>query len=162
MSLWRVRTYSRLLSCGDCALLPWLGDRRCDTATALYPDFGAATSTSSSICLAGKPRRLERSRRGLVALAAGLFAAVRYWFALLGVWALIGAGCSFALTPGARLLRRSAASSDRPALFAADFALSHACWLICYPLAGWVATEMGTPAAFVALITGPFAQLVAA
>jgi hypothetical protein len=67
------------------------------------------------------------------------------------LWALIGAGCSLALTPGARLLRRSADPADRPALFAADFALSHACWLLCYPLAGWVATSASTATAFLVL-----------
>jgi hypothetical protein len=47
------------------------------------------------------------------------------------------------LTPGGRLLRRSADPGDLPAVFAADFSLSHACWLICYPLAGWLATQFG-------------------
>lgn len=40
------------------------------------------------------------------------------------------------LTPTGRLLRRSAEAGDRPALFAAQFVLSHACWLLTYPLAG--------------------------
>ncbi|RAS65837.1 putative MFS family arabinose efflux permease [Lentzea atacamensis] len=74
-----------------------------------------------------------------------------HWPALLVLWALIGAGCSFALTPGARLLRRSTGSCDRPALFAADFALSHACWLLSYPLAGWVASVANTTTAFLVL-----------
>lgn len=74
-----------------------------------------------------------------------------HWPALLVLWASIGAGCSFALTPGARLLRRSSCPGDRPALFAADFALSHACWLLCYPLAGWVASAVSTTAAFLVL-----------
>jgi MFS family permease len=74
-----------------------------------------------------------------------------HWPALLALWALIGAGCSFALTPGARLLRRSVHPEDRPALFAADFALSHACWLLCYPLAGWVASAANTTTAFLVL-----------
>ncbi|WP_228300398.1 hypothetical protein [Klebsiella quasipneumoniae] len=41
------------------------------------------------------------------------------------------------------LLRRSSAAEDRPALFAAQFALSHSCWLVTYPLAGWVGYSMG-------------------
>lgn len=86
----------------------------------------------------------------VVVLAVGaVFAG--YWPALLVLWTLIGAGCSFALTPGARLLRRSSCSGDRPALFAADFALSHACWLLCYPLAGWVASAVSVSAAFLVL-----------
>ena len=41
----------------------------------------------------------------------------------------IGFGSGLAQMPTGRLLRRSA-------LFAAQFALSHACWLVTYPLAG--------------------------
>jgi predicted MFS family arabinose efflux permease len=74
-----------------------------------------------------------------------------HWFGLLLLWALIGAGSSMVLTPGSRLLRRSADSADRPALFAADFALSHACWLLCYPLAGLVASATSMAVAFAAL-----------
>jgi hypothetical protein len=49
-------------------------------------------------------------------------------------------------------LRRSAHAEDRPSLFAAQFALSHACWLMTYPLAGWLGT-MGMPAAMLTLGT---------
>lgn len=56
---------------------------------------------------------------------------------LLPVWFLLGAGSSMIQTPAGRLLMRSAHEGDRPALYAAQFALSHACWLIAYPLAGW-------------------------
>ncbi|MGX1778612.1 hypothetical protein ACWIGW_41350 [Nocardia brasiliensis] len=30
-----------------------------------------------------------------------------------------------------------------PALFAAQFSLSHACWLLIYPITGWLATTSG-------------------
>ncbi|MFE9748997.1 MFS transporter [Saccharothrix saharensis] len=73
------------------------------------------------------------------------------WPALLALWALIGAGGSLVLTPGGRLLRRSAHPADLPAVFAADFSLSHACWLLCYPLAGWLAATAGMPAALAVL-----------
>ncbi|MEX0304363.1 MAG: MFS transporter, partial [Leisingera sp.] len=49
-------------------------------------------------------------------------------------WAIIGLGYSAILTPSGRLLARSAHAQDRPALFAAQFTLSHACWLLFYPL----------------------------
>jgi hypothetical protein len=42
-----------------------------------------------------------------------------------------------------RLLRRSARAADRPAVFAAQFALSHACWLLTYSLAGWIGSSVG-------------------
>ena len=48
----------------------------------------------------------------------------------------IGFGSGLAQLPTGRLLRRSARPEGRPALFAAQFALSHACWLVTYPLAG--------------------------
>ena len=65
------------------------------------------------------------------------------WPFLLMAWLLVGFGYSSVLTPSGRLLRRSAHAEDRPALFAAQFALSHACWLVTYPLSGWLMTEYG-------------------
>ncbi len=44
--------------------------------------------------------------------------------------------------PMGRLLRRSAHTEDRPALFAAHFSLSHACWLIAYPTVGWLGATL--------------------
>ncbi|CCH32424.1 MFS transporter [Actinosynnema sp. NPDC047251] len=73
------------------------------------------------------------------------------WPALLVLWAAIGVGGSLVLTPGGRLLRRSAHREDLPAVFAADFSLSHACWLLCYPLAGWLATAASTTVALAVL-----------
>ncbi|WP_170386786.1 MFS transporter [Ruegeria atlantica] len=62
------------------------------------------------------------------------------------LWACIGFGYSATLTPSGRLLTRSARPEDRPAVFAAQFTLSHACWLVLYPLAGWIMTTTSTPA----------------
>ncbi len=73
------------------------------------------------------------------------------WTALLMAWLLVGLGYSAVLTPSGRLLRRSAHAGDRPALFAAQFALSHACWLVTYPLAGWLLTVYGIVPALVGL-----------
>jgi predicted MFS family arabinose efflux permease len=70
---------------------------------------------------------------------------------LLPLWFVMGVGYSLAQTPSGRLLRRSSTDADRPALFAAHFALSHACWLITYPLAGWVGARYGIDVSFVSL-----------
>jgi H+ antiporter protein len=70
---------------------------------------------------------------------------------LLPLWFLIGFGYSVAQTPSGRLLRRSAHAEDRPAIFAAQFALSHACWLICYPLAGRFGAAFGLQSTFVVM-----------
>ena len=56
-----------------------------------------------------------------------------------------------AQTPSGRLLRRSSNEENRPALFAAHFAASHACWLLSYPLAGWLGSIAGLDAAALAL-----------
>lgn len=74
------------------------------------------------------------------------------WPILLGAWLLVGLGYSAVLTPSGRLLRRSAHAEDRPALFAAQFALSHACWLVTYPLSGWLITLFG-PAASLSVLS---------
>ncbi|WP_339848044.1 MFS transporter [uncultured Halopseudomonas sp.] len=77
---------------------------------------------------------------GAVILISGLIVALPVnslaW--LLPVWAWLGIGFSAAQTPIGRLLTRSAHGQDRPAVFAAQFSLSHAGWLIAYPLAGWL------------------------
>ncbi|GGH37823.1 Predicted arabinose efflux permease, MFS family [Cribrihabitans marinus] len=87
----------------------------------------------------------------LLALAAAIGFAGLTWPVLLLVWAVIGLGFSAVLTPSGRLLRRSAHPEDRPALFAAQFALSHACWLLTYPLAGWLMTAAGAIPALLGL-----------
>ena len=84
------------------------------------------------------------------------------WPVLLGAWLLVGLGYSAVLTPSGRLLRRSAHAEDRPALFAAQFALSHACWLVTYPLSGWLMTRFGTVVALGVLAAIAGAGIVAA
>lgn len=103
------------------------------------------------------PRLLEKiTDRSLMVVAAFLLAALTIghalymqfdgladWSAFLFAWAASGIFYSAILTPSGRLLRNSAHSEDRPAVFAAQFALSHACWLLTYPAAGWVGDVFG-------------------
>jgi MFS family permease len=63
--------------------------------------------------------------------------------ALIALWAAIGFGFSLTQTPIGRIINRSAREADRGAVFAAQFALSHACWLVTYPLAGWIGAGAG-------------------
>ena len=67
---------------------------------------------------------------------------------LLGLWLVLGFGYSLTQTPSGRLLRKSAQAEDRPAIFAAQFALSHTCWLITYPLAGRFGAGFGLDVTF--------------
>ena len=70
---------------------------------------------------------------------------------LIALWAVIGFGFSLTQTPIGRIINRSAREADRGAVFAAQFALSHACWLVTYPLAGWVGAGVGLDVAALAL-----------
>ncbi|PWE50364.1 MFS transporter [Thioclava sp. NG1] len=87
----------------------------------------------------------------LLGLALAISTAGLSWPLLLAAWLATGVGYSAVLTPSGRLLRRSAHPEDRPALFAAQFALSHACWLVTYPLSGWLMTEFGAVPALLGL-----------
>lgn len=58
--------------------------------------------------------------------------------ALGALWLVVGLGWSAVETPVGRIVRRSVPARDLPAAFAAQFSLSHACWLVTYPLAGWL------------------------
>ncbi|MGW2089995.1 MFS transporter [Streptomyces sp. NPDC001880] len=73
------------------------------------------------------------------------------WPALLTAWALFGGAGSMVLTPAGRLLRREVAPQERTAVFAAQFSLSHSCWLLTYPLAGWLGAAAGLQSAVLAL-----------
>lgn len=73
------------------------------------------------------------------------------WGTLLPLWSVLGMAYAGLVTPGGRLLRRSAEAGDLSFLFAAQFSLSHVCWLLAYPLAGWVGTRLGLGIALIAL-----------
>jgi hypothetical protein len=81
------------------------------------------------------------------------------WYVLIGIWLVLGAANSTILTPASRLLRRGSNDENRPAVFAAQFSLSHACFIITYPLAGTVGALLGLPT--VALILAGIGILAA-
>lgn len=60
-------------------------------------------------------------------------------------------GTSLVNTPSSRLLRRASTDANRQHLFTAQFSLSHACYLLTYPIAGWVGAQAGQPVAAVVL-----------
>ncbi|OJF95572.1 MFS transporter [Pararhizobium antarcticum] len=117
-----------------------------DTALAL-----AVFGCGSMLAALSLPKLLDRipdrpvMLSGATILIVGLVLAafVTSYAMLLAVWLLIGLGYSIIQTPSGRLLRRSAHAADRPSLFAAHFALSHAAWLLTYPLAGWLGATIG-------------------
>jgi MFS family permease len=79
---------------------------------------------------------------------------------MLPVWFIVGMGWSLVQTPAGRLVNRSAAPGDRAAYFSAQFALSHAAWLIAYPVVGQLGVYFGIE--FTALFVGAAILLSAA
>jgi MFS family permease len=73
--------------------------------------------------------------------------------ALGALWVVVGLGWSAVETPVGRIVRRSVPGPDLAAVFAAQFSLSHACWLLTYPLAGWLGASraLGLPGTAVTL-----------
>ncbi len=131
-----------------------LGGTESDTALA-FAAFGAGSMVVALLL----PRLLDKQPdrpfmlTGGGLLGGGLFLglAAPNLLALLLVWFILGAGSSLIQTPAGRLLRRSAHEGDRLAIYSAQFALSHACWLIAYPLAGWLGTAFDLSTAFTIL-----------
>ena len=126
-----------------------------ESVALAFAAFGAGSMLAAVLI----PRLLMRiTDRPVMIGGAGLMVAgvaavplVGTFAALLAVWALIGFGFALTQTPIGRIINRSAREVDRGAVFAAQFALSHACWLVTYPLAGWIGSLEGLSAAALTL-----------
>jgi hypothetical protein len=128
-----------------------------DDMVALYLAFNGAGSMAAAFLLPWILRRVTH-RRVMLTGAVLLTTATALIplaltspgpGALVGVgalWALIGWGWASVETPVGRIIRDQVPAPDHPAAFAAQFSLSHACWLITYPLAGGLGAS-GLPAA---------------
>ncbi|OBK36963.1 MFS transporter [Mycobacterium sp. 1245111.1] len=137
-----------------------LGRTQADVAWLL-----AASGTGTMLVALVLPQLLRRAPERTIMLTGGallLIGAISAiamsttsddsrWAIALAIWALIGAGMSLVQTPVGRVVRRSSTPADRPAVFAAQFSLSHLCWLLTYPIAGWGATLAGFTATWTML-----------
>ena len=119
----------------------------------------AAFGAGSMVAALALPSLLERTSERAVMVTSGvgsvvglvLSSQVHSFGWALPVWFWLGLASGAIQTPAGRLLVRSALPSDRRALFTAQFSLSHAGWLIAYPLAGFCGTSLGLPASFAVL-----------
>ncbi|MFP5367933.1 MAG: MFS transporter, partial [Actinomycetes bacterium] len=134
----------------------------------------ASYGAGSMVVALTTPRLLERVRDRTVMLLGSALAAVGVgaaavvalvqpaWLLMLLLWAFLGAGTSMINTPSARLLRRAATDATRSYLFAAQFSLSHACFIVTYPIAGWIGAAAGQPAAaFILAVLAALAAIAA-
>lgn len=109
---------------------------------AVFLGVNGAGSMATALCLPRILRRVpERTvmlRAGVLlpggVLAAGLLipaaGPVQVTVVLTVIWFLIGVGWSGVETPMARIIRRAVPAGELPSAFAAQFSLSHACWLV--------------------------------
>lgn len=131
-----------------------LGGSESDTALA-FVSVGAGSMIVALLL----PRLLDNRPDRPVMLIGGallgcvllLGTMVQSFVTLLIMWFALGVGSSLVQTPAGRLLRRSAHAKDRQAIYSAQFSLSHACWLIAYPLAGQLGAVFDLSTAFIDL-----------
>lgn len=130
-----------------------------------FAAFGAGSMMAALIL----PRVLDRAGdRGPMLAGAGMMLAgvalvplAGGFLALAVIWALIGAGFAASQIPIGRVVTRSSREEDRGAVFAAQFASSHACWLVAYPLAGWLGASAGMGATALVLAALGLIALIA-
>ncbi|GEK22592.1 MFS transporter [Cellulomonas xylanilytica] len=126
-----------------------------------------AGSIGAAVLLPGLLRRVPERRvmltgaSLLTAATAAVPLAIAASTPLVGIltvaalWLVVGAGWSATETPVGRIIRRAVPREDLPAAFAAQFSLSHACWLLTYPVAGWLGSADLTAAAIaLAVVAG--------
>ena len=132
----------------------------------LFAAYGAGSMAVALLL----PRLLDRVEPRPAMLAGAAVLPILLAVAALGpdyggalvLWTALGAGASLVQTPSGLLLRQSSHAEDRPALFAAQFGLSHACWLIAYPAAGWLGARIGLGAAFLLMAAAAASGVLAA
>lgn len=137
-----------------------------EEAVALaFAGFGAGSILAALVL----PRILTRLEdrpvmiggAGLMVVGVALVPLASNLTTLIILWIGIGFGFSLTQTPIGRIINRSAREADRGAVFAAQFALSHACWLVTYPLAGWIGASAGLSTAALVLAAFGAISLVA-
>lgn len=111
----------------------------------------AAAGFGSMVAALSVPKVLDRVAdrpvmlSGAVVMGCGVLAirSEPTLMTMLPVWFFIGLGWSLVQTPAGRLVNRSSSPGDRSAYFSAQFALSHAAWLLAYPIAGQLGASVG-------------------
>ncbi|GER21930.1 MFS transporter [Zafaria cholistanensis] len=143
-----------------------------DGAVALFLALNGLGSMAAALIL---PRLLARAGNRQVMAAGALLltgatAAIPLALAAPGpagpaavaaLWVAVGWSWASVETPVGRVVRASVAPSDLPAAFAAQFSLSHACWLLTYPLAGWLGSASLPAAALVLAVVAGAATVTA-
>lgn len=141
-----------------------------DSVAVALGVFGAGSMLVALVL----PRVLDRYAERGIMLGGGMLATIAlvvtsmvtgpaaWWPAVLATWFILGAASSLVLTPAGQVITAAVAERQRPAAFAAHFSLSHACYLLAYPVAGWVGQQAGLPAASMVLAAVAVAAVIVA
>lgn len=126
-----------------------MGDRAVALALAAFGGGSMVSAFALPPLLNRLPdRTVMVSGAALLTVGCFLGAFVGSFAMLVLLWAVLGFGFGTTQTPTGRVLRHSARRTDLPALFAAQFSLSHLCWLFAYPLAGRFGAGLGLQTTF--------------
>jgi len=94
---------------------------------------------------------------GSLILVIGLFIGFfsHTWISFLTLWFFLGIGLSIIQVPAGFLVKNSCKPEDSVSYFSANFSLSHLCWMIAYPLTGFLGIYFGLHTTFliIALIS---------
>ncbi len=108
--------------------------------------------TKDRVDLHGRRHAWSRRAMMLGGIALGLVllpgALVPPLALLVGLWMLNGAGQALIGIASSTLLAEHTRENERGRVYAAHFALTHACWLVTYPVIGNAAARWGTPVTF--------------
>lgn len=127
-----------------------LGGNDRDVAVAM-----AAAGAGSMLAALAVPKLLRadggsRSERGWSIVGGAVMTAAMVCFAmeptfagLCAAWFAAGIGWSLVQTPAGLVVKRSSRRAELPAYFAAHFSLTHLCWLLTYPAAGFLGAQYG-------------------
>ncbi|MFE1599715.1 MFS transporter [Methylobacterium sp. ID0610] len=88
---------------------------------------------------------------GAAGAALGIAPLILGYATLLPLWFALGLSCGLAHTPAGNLLRRSGSPGEKPALYAAQFALFNLCLAIGSAVAGRLGSAIGLLGDFLAL-----------
>ncbi|MEM7077846.1 MAG: MFS transporter [Pseudomonadota bacterium] len=83
------------------------------------------------------------------------------WPILMAMWLCVGMGLGLVQTPVGSVIRSSCHERHRAAFFAANFALSHAGWLLAYLLAGYLGAAHNWPLTFALIASLPLGAALA-
>lgn len=133
-----------------------------DTHTAIAMAVAGFGSMLVSLALPYLLHKLQISSSLLIGgmlLVLGLLTAASQpnWIFFLVIWFFLGAGLAFIQVPAGSLVRMSCNPSDSVAYFSAQFSLSHLCWMLAYPLSGFLSSWLTMPQTF--LVMGIIALL---